>query len=70
MSLEKARKRCGLSQVELARKSGVSASQICRIESGEIDIRNITIHTAIALAKALDMTINELVEAAAVQKEV
>lgn len=68
MLLEKARKRCGLSQAELARKSGVSASQICKIESGEIDIRNITIHTAIALAKALDTTINELVEADAVQK--
>jgi DNA-binding XRE family transcriptional regulator len=45
----------GLTQKQLAEKSGINIRQIQKIESGEVSIRNITLANAIALAKALDV---------------
>ena len=53
------RKKLGLTQVQLAAKTGLSRSQVLRIEAGE---RGASLKAAVALAKALRVPINALLE--------
>lgn len=55
MALAEIRKRNGLSQRQLAKVSGVSASRIADIERGERDIRNASLATAVKLGDALKL---------------
>ena len=52
--------RIGLSQAELARRSGVARTRIIDYEKGRIDLANATVRTAGRLAKALGTTIDRL----------
>ncbi len=49
----------GMTQRELAEKSGVNIRQIQKYESGEYDIGNMTLKNAIALAKALECEVKD-----------
>lgn len=60
--LKTLRGRNGLTQQALAKKSGVNIRQIQRIESGESSIGNITLKNAAALADALEIPIEGLLE--------
>lgn len=55
MALAEIRKRNGLSQRQLAKVSGVSASRIADIERGERDMRNASLATAVKLGDALKL---------------
>lgn len=55
MALAEIRKSNGLSQRQLAKVSGVSASRIADIERGERDIRNASLATAVKLGDALKL---------------
>lgn len=55
MALAEIRKRNGLSQRQLAKASGVSASRIADLERGERDIRNASLATAVKLGDALKL---------------
>lgn len=55
------RKQQGLSQINLAQKSGVSQATISRIEAGEADM---TVSQVNALCDALNLTVSELFSAA------
>lgn len=55
MGLAEIRKRNGLSQRQLAKVSGVSASRIADIERGERDMRNASLATAVRLGDALKL---------------
>lgn len=61
MTLKEARKLRGMSQVNLSSVSGVSVSQIQKIESGNIDIGNITSRNFLSLTRALEIDPYELV---------
>lgn len=50
----------GLTQRVLAEKSGVGIRQIQKYESGEYDTGNMTLKNAIALAKALECEVKDL----------
>lgn len=50
----------GLTQKELAGKSGINIRQIQKYESGEYDIGNMTLKNAIAIAKALECSAEDL----------
>jgi len=54
--LKKLRKKYGLSGEELAYRSGVSHSQVTRIESGK---QNPTISTLISICKGLNITLDD-----------
>jgi transcriptional regulator with XRE-family HTH domain len=56
-NLKNARKERGMSQEDLADKSGLALSQIARIETARL---NTTIGTVYALLKALGTNANEL----------
>ncbi|MEX2232233.1 MAG: helix-turn-helix transcriptional regulator [Cyclobacteriaceae bacterium] len=56
-NLKKARAERGMSQEDLADKSGLALSQIARIETARL---NTSIGTVYALLKALDADANEL----------
>ena len=58
--LEWARRMAGMTQAELAAKSGVNIRQIQRVELGEADVGNLTARNLIALADALDMDAKHL----------
>ena len=58
-NLKKARKARGISQEDLADKSGLALSQIARIETGRL---NTSISTVYAILKALNAEANELFE--------
>lgn len=58
-NLKKARTERGMSQEDLADKSGLALSQIARIETARL---NTSIGTVYALLKALDADANELFE--------
>jgi transcriptional regulator with XRE-family HTH domain len=58
-NLKKARNARGLSQEDLADKSGLALSQIARIDSGRL---NTSISTVYAILKALNAEANELFE--------
>lgn len=55
MALAEIRKRNGLSQRQLAKVSGVSASRIADIERGKRDMRNASLATAVRLGDALKL---------------
>lgn len=57
------RKAAGLTQIQLAEASGVHVQQIRRIEGGEIAVCNITLKNALALAAALGVRPEELIDA-------
>ena len=52
----------GMTQTKLAELSGINARQIRKIETGEIKTKNITIGTITALARALGVEIEDLIE--------
>ena len=52
----------GLTQSQLAQAAGVNIRQIQKIESGEIQIGNITLRNAKALADAMGTTTDSLLE--------
>jgi len=54
------RKSAGLTQKALADASGINIRQIQKIESGEVQIGNITLKNAKALADALHVSIDSL----------
>ena len=58
-NLKKARNARGISQEDLADKSGLALSQIARIETGRL---NTSISTVYAILKALNAEANELFE--------
>lgn len=58
-SLREARKRLGISQEELSHRSGLTLSQIARIETAKI---NASISTVYVLANAMGMKVSELVD--------
>lgn len=53
----------GLSQRQLAELANMSISQIQRLEYGERSVENVTLKTAINLANALGVEVNELITA-------
>lgn len=59
--LTELRTKRGLSQQQLADKSGINRVSIARLESGSRPITGITLATAIALADALEVTPLDLV---------
>lgn len=50
----------GMTQRELAEKSGINIRQIQKYESGEYDTGNMTLRNAIALAMALECSVEDL----------
>lgn len=50
-----------LTQQQLADKSDINIRQIQKIENAECDIDNIALKTGVALAKALNCTVEELI---------
>lgn len=60
--LKELRKIMGITQKELADKSGMSARHIQRLESGEFDIDKITTENRETLEKALGITLEEMKE--------
>lgn len=58
--LEWHRRMAGMTQAQLADKSGVNARQIQRVELGEADVGNLTARNLVALADALDMDAKHL----------
>jgi transcriptional regulator with XRE-family HTH domain len=60
--LQDLRKTAGLSQSELGEKSGVSARTVQNYEQGVNDINGISITRAKALADALGVRIEDLIE--------
>lgn len=53
-----ARMRKGMTKVELADKTGISRISIAKIENGETE--NMSVKTAIALARVLEMSLDFL----------
>jgi len=58
-NIRKARKKAGLSQDKLAREAGVAYNTVVKIESGEN--KNPTIETLRSIAKALDVSVDDLI---------
>lgn len=58
--LEWARRMAGMTQAELAAKSGVNIRQIQRVEIGEAETGNMTAQNLLAIADALGVDIREL----------
>lgn len=58
--LELVRRRAGLSQQQLAKKSGVNIRQIQRVELGESEAGNLTAKNLLTLAEALDVEPRDL----------
>lgn len=50
----------GMTQQDLADKSGINIRQIQKYESGECDIGNMTLKNAVSLARALECSVEEL----------
>ena len=53
-----ARLRKGMTKVELAEKTGISRISIAKIENGETE--NMSVNTAIAIARVLEMSLDFL----------
>ena len=51
----------GMTQKELAEKSGINIRQIQKYESGEYDTGNMTLKNALALAEALECEAKDLI---------
>ena len=60
--LQARRKQCGYSQRELAEKSGVNLRTLQQYELATKDINKAAAHIIIALAKALDCKVEDLME--------
>lgn len=56
--IKETRERCGLTQSQLAEKSGVSRMTICALENGRERVT--TTKTLIKIAKAMNVTVDEL----------
>lgn len=54
------RSQIGMTQKELANKSGVNIRQIQRYEEERSDIGNMTLYNAIAIANALECDVKDL----------
>lgn len=52
----------GMTQKELSEKSGINIRQIQKYESGEYDIRNMTLKNAVALADVLQIDARKFLE--------
>lgn len=59
-NLKELRKLCGMTQKELAEKSGINIRQIQKYESGEYALNNMTAKTANAISGALGCSIEDL----------
>lgn len=59
--LEWARRMAGITQAELAEKSGVNVRQIQRVETGEAEVGNLTAVNLIALADALEVDAKSII---------
>jgi len=59
-NIKKFRKQLNLSQEELARKAGITYSTLIKLESGVN--KNPTVKTLQQLARALEVSLNQLVE--------
>ena len=59
--LQQKRKEAGLSQSQLAAKSGVPLRTLQHYEIGDKDIRKAAVETVLALAEALGCSINEII---------
>lgn len=68
-ALRRLRNAAGLTQNQLAQASGVNARQIRRVESGDSDAANLTLQNALALAAALGVRPEELIDAPAPEPE-
>lgn len=55
------RKKQGLTQADLANRSGLNIRQIQKIENGEAQTENITLKTMQAIAQALYAKIDDLI---------
>lgn len=60
-NLKKMREKKGMTQAELAEKSGVNLRMIQHYEQGYKDIKNSKVITALSLANALKCDINEII---------
>lgn len=60
-TLKELRKLCGMTQKELAEKSGVNIRQIQKYESGEYSLNNMTTKTADGISRAFGCSIDDLV---------
>lgn len=58
-NVKAARQNAGLTQTELAERSGISRVDISRIEGGQI---NVTLRTMRKLAEALDLKVSRMLE--------
>lgn len=58
--LEWARRMAGMTQAELAEKSGVHSRQIQRVEIGEAEVGNLAAKNLIAIADALGVEVKNL----------
>lgn len=67
--LKEARNRAGMSQAELAKKSEVSARMIQHYEQGVKDINKAQGITLYKLAKALQVTIEDLLQLESLKKD-
>lgn len=57
-NLKRVRKENNLSQAELAKAVGISQSMLAQLERGT---KNLTINLALDIAKALNISLNELI---------
>lgn len=60
--IRSARIATGMSQIQLATRTGLNRSQIQKLESGDIKIENITAKNLFAIADALGVDPRELLE--------
>ena len=60
-NLKELRKLCGMTQKELAERSGINVRRIQKYESGEYSLNNMTAKTAYAISHALGCSIDDLV---------
>ena len=58
------RRVCGMTQVQLAEKSGVSYGALMKLENGQRDIMSCKLDTVLPITRALGITVEELVQAA------
>ena len=61
-NLKELRTLCGMTQKELAERSGINIRQIQKYESGEYALNNMTAKSARSISEALGCTIEELIE--------
>lgn len=59
--LQEVRQKAGLSQSQLAEKSGISIRTLQSWENGARDIRKAAVETVIAIAEALGCNINDII---------